>query len=714
MRVGLYAGVVAISGFVFVGGSGCGGDGGGSSLGGKGGSAGSGTEPADGGDAGGKGGTGGRASQNGGRAGTGGSAGGAGGGSTSDGGARVTVDASTDDAGPGNDAGDASADAGSTTTPEWPFVFPANGVCTVSGFCWAAPTPLGNSLEGIWGSGANDVWFAGHVDGGTLAHWDGTSVRGLTALTEEWGNVVTGTAATDVWVLGGPHALHYDGKDWTRLAPGTDKPLRAAHAVDAKLAYAVGDAGTLVKWDGKHWEPFVSGTTDALGAVWAFADDDVWIAGTNAYHWNGTGWSSAPACVAFWGTAPNDLFCVRAGIALAHYNGTKWTDIAPIPETPVRALWGSGPKDVMVLTKGATYRYNGTTFALAAASGGVSYSDSYPTEVGLWAASATEYWAAGPRVDTAPGSLFHLKGAAPWTAFGENLAADGVACAHQGTAFVGTGVAWTATSNPDGVSTLARWNGTDYTPYPPGTDKPLLAIDALSAVDVWVTAAGGDVTHWDGTSFTAGNVGANTDLTALYAASPTSVWAGGGAGSIFEYDGMNWADRSVKKMSALAQLWATAPDDVWAVGDTTYHYTKDWKAVDLPTDWPRLVAVWGNDPKDLRGVALSATAPDSCVDTCGPSCDAAVLAWDGITWTLRATGAPACGDTAQPVFKSFSASKTEAWATDGRNSFHWDDAKWTREPLPTDPHDLACGVASDGQQVLVTGPYPIMRRKSVL
>jgi hypothetical protein len=608
--------------------------------------------------------------------------------------------------------GDSGTDGGDRAQPEWPLELPETGVCTTEGWCWAAPAPLGNSLDSVWGSGASDVWFVGHGDtGGTLAHFDGANVRGLTGLVSEWGSVVTGTGAKDVWVLGGPHALHYDGQAWARLDPGTTKPLRAAHAVSDKLAFAVGDAGTIVEWDGTAWKPFAGGTTDDLRAVWAFDENDVWTAGTNAYHWNGTGWTSAGACVAFWGDAPKDLFCIRAGVALARWDGTKWTDVGTLSTTPARALWGTGPHDVTVLSRDVTYRYDGTTFGVASAAGGVAYADGYPRTVGLWGASPNTYWAAGSRVTGAPGSLFRLEGTA-WAPFGDNLAPDGVACTHQGTAFVGTGIAWTAYYDPSAGNKLARWNGSAYTEYPAGTDQPLLAIDALSAVDVWVTAEGGDVTHWNGTNFTPSNVGAVVDLSALYAASPTSVWAGGEAGSIFEFDGMTWNDRSVK-MKSLTQLFGTSPADVWAVGDTTYHRTKDWTAVDLPEEWPRLVAMWGSDPHDLRGVALSADSAETCVMACDSSCKAAVVSWDGDAWRFVAGGAPACGVTTRPVFTSFYSSGTNAWATDGRNTYHWDDSRWTTEALPSDPNDLACGVASDTEQLLVAGPYPIMRRKTL-
>src|SRR5262245_16712274 len=47
-------------------------------------------------------------------------------------------------------------------------------------------------------------------------------------------------------------------------------------------AWLVGDAGTVVHWDGQKWQPVYGDLEDLdLYAVWAGSPDDVWIAGDN-------------------------------------------------------------------------------------------------------------------------------------------------------------------------------------------------------------------------------------------------------------------------------------------------------------------------------------------------------------------------------------------------------------------------------------------------
>ncbi len=74
-------------------------------------------------------------------------------------------------------------------------------------------SPTTDALHGIWGSGPNDVWAVG--DNGTILHYDGTKWRKSSAafgigkkprLAGIWGS-----SANDVWIVGDAVALHYTG-----------------------------------------------------------------------------------------------------------------------------------------------------------------------------------------------------------------------------------------------------------------------------------------------------------------------------------------------------------------------------------------------------------------------------------------------------------------------------------------------------------------------
>ncbi|OJY17528.1 MAG: hypothetical protein BGO98_01105 [Myxococcales bacterium 68-20] len=66
-------------------------------------------------------------------------------------------------------------------------------------------------ISDIWGSGPNDVWFAGTF--GRIHHWDGSELA-ITATTNSWDvlashlHAVSGSGPDDVWVVGENVALH--------------------------------------------------------------------------------------------------------------------------------------------------------------------------------------------------------------------------------------------------------------------------------------------------------------------------------------------------------------------------------------------------------------------------------------------------------------------------------------------------------------------------
>ena len=83
------------------------------------------------------------------------------------------------DAGTGGDAADAAdtgtggaADAGDAGARDDAPTQEGAGVCSPAGWCWVNPTPQGDSLAGVWGTGADDVWAVGM---GTVLHWNGSA-----------------------------------------------------------------------------------------------------------------------------------------------------------------------------------------------------------------------------------------------------------------------------------------------------------------------------------------------------------------------------------------------------------------------------------------------------------------------------------------------------------------------------------------------------------
>jgi len=56
-----------------------------------------------------------------------------------------------------------------------------------------------NFLNGVWGSGASDVWAVG--DFGTIVHWNGNAWTSVSSGTTNYLSGIWGSAS-DVWVVG--------------------------------------------------------------------------------------------------------------------------------------------------------------------------------------------------------------------------------------------------------------------------------------------------------------------------------------------------------------------------------------------------------------------------------------------------------------------------------------------------------------------------------
>ncbi len=148
----------------------------------------------------------------------------------------------------------------------------------------SVPEVRPRTFQQIWGTSPKDVWSVGgrmdHFDG---ARWDTSTV--LPAGLRE----VHGSAANDVWAAGwkGNHKddngalFHFDGASWTETSMSKETPLLwSVHAHGKNVAYAVGEHGWALEWNGATWRPSPTGVKETLRDVYvtdgvAFAVGDI-------------------------------------------------------------------------------------------------------------------------------------------------------------------------------------------------------------------------------------------------------------------------------------------------------------------------------------------------------------------------------------------------------------------------------------------------------
>lgn len=126
------------------------------------------------------------------------------------------------------------------------------------------------TFQQLWGSSPRDVWLPSgvHFDGAT---WSRTPLP--TAARD-----LHGTGPDDIWASGwkGDHhddngsLLHFDGKAWTGVPLPLGTPLMwSVHAASRTEAYAVGEHGWALIWNGTAWRPSTTGVTGTLTHVYS-------------------------------------------------------------------------------------------------------------------------------------------------------------------------------------------------------------------------------------------------------------------------------------------------------------------------------------------------------------------------------------------------------------------------------------------------------------
>jgi hypothetical protein len=148
------------------------------------------------------------------------------------------------------------ADNSELRTQTWQKGMTKHGTLSKGGFVWKEVDSQSSlRLEGIWGSAASDpIWAVG--ERGTIRRMTNGAIR------------------------------------WEIIESPTTENLHAIWGSRADDVWAVGDAGTILHWDGKDWKAsaaaFDLGKKPNLYGVWGSAADDVWVVGdTVALHYTG-------------------------------------------------------------------------------------------------------------------------------------------------------------------------------------------------------------------------------------------------------------------------------------------------------------------------------------------------------------------------------------------------------------------------------------------
>lgn len=272
------------------------------------------------------------------------------------------------------------------------------------------------------------------------------------------------------------------------MTSGTIEHLHDVWGTGPANVYAVGKAGTILRYDGSSWTRQNASTIDDIWAVWGSGPNDVFVVGANGkvFRSDGTSWSAMTpvtpvTLTGVWGASPTDVWAVGYRGTILHYDGTGWSVATSPTIEDLNDVWGSAPGDVWAVgTQETILHWDGTSWTVDR--GPTIGGSTYTTVFGRSAASVL---VAGSGADL----LARDTSASAWTVLSHDASGNGPSLAGIWHASVDTVY---AAAEFDG---LFSWNGSAWTAVPNTPRQSLAAVWGSSARDVFAVGEGGLVLH---------------------------------------------------------------------------------------------------------------------------------------------------------------------------------------------------------------------------
>jgi Tfp pilus assembly protein PilX len=199
-----------------------------------------------------------------------------------------------------------------------------------------------------------EAWVVGsaYSNKGSLAHWNKPAELSWTkvdGLPNRDFLAIAMLSYADAWIVGEAGTiLRWNGNLWSQVASGTTQSLRSISCTASNHCMAVGLLRTFLLWNGITWsvQSVKNLPNVAYTGITCNASDDCWAVGAVSssrdvmVRWNGSSWSRDPSnptpaanlnsvsC-----TASNDCWAVGNARTFIRWNGVNWSRVA-VPSLP--------------------------------------------------------------------------------------------------------------------------------------------------------------------------------------------------------------------------------------------------------------------------------------------------------------------------------------------------------------------------------------------
>ncbi|MBW1809270.1 MAG: hypothetical protein JRJ87_13830 [Deltaproteobacteria bacterium] len=439
---------------------------------------------------------------------------------------------------------------------------------------------------------------------------------------------VWGTGPNSVWAVGDAGSIvHWDGVEWTAAKTPTRQLLHGIWGFSDGVLWAVGEGGTTLRYDPQQslWEHFEVGSYCSLNDVWGSTSGDVWAVGESCIlHWDGDAWHEAAvldhgiSLRGIWGVDQNDIWAAGSKqnqadggsgsmieLAFFHWDGLEWQRVTGggMPSFRASDVWASATNDVWIVgSNEALYHWDGETWQAHDVEQGTYL-------VSIWGSGPEDIWIFG-----SSGARYHWDGST-WQKHGKLADVSWLGKAW-GSAQDNV---WVVGGEKTGI--IYKFDGSDWARVDSGHGQWLNDVWGHSSDEVWIAGSDGLLLHWTDASNLLSRIDLETDesLTGIWGWSENDIVVVGSGGSVFRREGDVWNRTTIGGEPYLLSLWGTGPDDLWAVSantmppfpntGTVYHWDGGRWSIVFQTDVGRLRDVFGVGCNDVwtasdSGVAL--------------------------------------------------------------------------------------------------------------
>ncbi|MCP4350868.1 MAG: BACON domain-containing protein [Desulfobacterales bacterium] len=175
---------------------------------------------------------------------------------------------------------------------------------------------------------------------------------------------IWGTSENNVYAVGNAGTiLHYNGNEWAEMSTDTLYYLRNVWGNSENNVFAVGEQGTILHYDGNEqgiWTEMETRTSADLRSIWGSSGNNIFAVSKQGaiLRYDGTNWETMPVTTLnslydIWGISENNVFTVGGtwnSFIIFHYDGNIWTEMpTDVLKNIPFSIWGSSRNNVFAV-----------------------------------------------------------------------------------------------------------------------------------------------------------------------------------------------------------------------------------------------------------------------------------------------------------------------------------------------------------------------------